>query len=87
MENYSELREYIDSQKEELDARDFGGDTVEVEFVDAYMEIRWAFVEKKGDFVIVFAEHYPPLFQHVDETKWFEQRTYEGETVKSWENK
>lgn len=85
MNTYQELKEYVEDRTESLEAGDFGN-IVEVDFFDAHMEIKWAFVEQKGDFVIVFAEHYPPLFQHVDETIRFEERDFDGTVLKEWEN-
>jgi hypothetical protein len=85
METYKEIKEYAEDKKLNLRSGDFRY-IVEVEFVDAEMEIRWAFVEKKGNFVIVFAEHYPPLIQHVDETDWFRQKDFDGNVEKEWKN-
>ena len=85
MNTYQEVKEYAEDRKSGLKSGEFD-DIVEVEFFDAYMEIRWAFVEKKDDFVIVFAEHYPPLIQHFDETKWFRQMDFDGNMKKEWEN-
>lgn len=83
MNTYQEAKSYAENK--ELKAGDFGS-VVEVEFVDAEMKIKWAFAEKKGEFVFVFAEHYPPIFQHVDETNWFRQKGFDGEVIKNWEN-
>ena len=85
MNTYQEVKEYAEKRNNEFKSGEFG-DIVEVEFFDAEMKIRWAFVEKKDDFVFVFAEHYPPMFQHVDETKWFRQTDFDGNVIKEWEN-
>jgi len=77
---YSEAVEYAEKRKKELRAGGFEN-VVEVKFTDAYMEIRWAFVERYEDMVFVFAEHYPPFFQHVDETEWYKVKTPDGQVV------
>lgn len=83
--NYSEAKEYAQARIDELRAGDFEN-VVEVNFADAYMLIRWAFVERREDMVFVFAEHYPPFFQHVDETEWYKVKTFDGEVLNEWDN-
>lgn len=81
---YEDAKEYAEDRQNSLTGS--FGDVVEVEFFDAHMEIKWAFVEVKDDTVFVFSEHYPPIFQHVDETVRFRQTDFDGNEIKSWEN-
>lgn len=86
MESVSKAKEYAENFYSDVKAGDLSSE-VEVEFVDAYMEVRWATIERKGDFVFLFAEHYPPIFHHIDEVKWYKEKSMgEGDLLDSWEN-
>jgi hypothetical protein len=86
METFQKAQEYAENVVSEMEAGDFTSE-VEIEFVDAYIEVQWATVERKGEFVFLFAEHYPPIFHHVDEVKWYKQRGMrERALLDSWEN-
>lgn len=74
--------EYIEHRNSEIEAGDLTNE-VEVEFTDAHMKIRWADLERKGNHIFIFAEHYSPICQHVDETdRYVVRKMANGNAIK-----